>query len=161
MSQSSSLNNDLLLRSINYHGQQLTGFLEERSNSAGSIRLDHSGLDYHLYQQRSKELRIEDRGRRMLLHRFISHNVNSLFDAKKSAVPPSDFKDTSGDVTSVLPPMETFLRVDKEDRTRHFFDIIAEGDVLFAKVAAKNNSGLMLTVLAFAEATGKSRREKR
>ena len=81
-----------------------------------------------------------------------------------SATEPSRINSWEGEahngarVTSVLPPMETFLRVDKEDRTRHFFDSVAEGDVLFAKVCAKNSSGLMLTVLAFADVSGKSRR---
>lgn len=155
------MNTDLLVRSINYHGQQLTGFLQEKPVFRN---LDLGALDYHLYHQRSKELRMEDRGRRMLLHRFISQGVGGLFDARPqlppppAQVPPSVISDGNGtDLTSVLPPMETFLMVDKEDRTRHFFETISEGDVLFARVAAKNNSGLMLTVLAFAGPTSKSR----
>ena len=73
MSSEGSINQDLLVRSINYHGQQLTGFLQERPVFRN---IDLGSLDYHLYHQRSRELRIEDRGRRMLLNRFIAQNVH-------------------------------------------------------------------------------------
>ena len=97
------------------------------------------------YAQRSRELRIEDRGRRMLLNRFIAQNVDGLFDVGRSrnrsnstsAIVPATAEEGEGsEVTSSVPPIETFMRVGREDRTRHFFDTIAEGDVLFAKVCA-------------------------
>ena len=142
MSSEGSINQDLLVRSINYHGQQLTGFLQERPVFRN---IDLGSLDYHLYHQRSRELRIEDRGRRMLLNRFIAQNVDGLFDVGRSRNRSSSASTmvsaTAGeaegsDVTSVVPPIETFMRVGREDRTRHFFDTITEGDVLFAKVSS-------------------------
>ena len=143
MSNEGSINQDLLVRSINYHGQQLTGFLQERPVFRN---IDLGSLDYHLYHQRSRELKIEDRGRRMLLNRFIAQNVDGLFDVGRSrnrssstssVVPPTAGEGEGSEVTSVVPPMETFMRVGREDRTRHFFDTIAEGDVLFAKVSTE------------------------
>ena len=140
MSNEGTINQDLLVRSINYHGQQLTGFLQERPVFTN---IDLGSLDYHLYHQRSRELRIEDRGRRMLLNRFIAQNVDGLFDVGRSrnrsnstsAIVPATAEEGEGsEVTSSVPPIETFMRVGREDRTRHFFDTIAEGDVLFAKV---------------------------
>ena len=140
MSNEGSINQDLLVRSINYHGQQLTGFLQEKPVFTN---IDLGSLDYHLYHQRSRELRIEDRGRRMLLNRFIAQNVDGLFDVGSSRnrsnstsaiVPATEEEGEGSEVTSSVPPIETFMRVGREDRTRHFFDTIAEGDVLFAKV---------------------------
>ena len=60
------LSSDLVVRALNYHGQQLTSFIKE-TNIYG--QLDMKNVDYHLYHQRSRELRMEDRGKRLLLHR--------------------------------------------------------------------------------------------
>ena len=62
----SKISNDLVTRALNYHGQQLTSFFKETSVFNA---LDLKNVDYHLYHQRSKELRMEDRGKRLLLHR--------------------------------------------------------------------------------------------
>ena len=63
----SKVSNDLVTRALNYHGQQLTSFFKE---TPVFHDLDLKNVDYHLYHQRSKELRMEDRGKRLLLHRF-------------------------------------------------------------------------------------------
>ena len=62
----SKISNDLITRALNYHGQQLTSFFKE---TPVFHDLDLKNVDYHLYHQRSKELRMEDRGKRLLLHR--------------------------------------------------------------------------------------------
>ena len=68
----SKISNDLVTRALNYHGQQLTSFFKE---TPVFHDLDLKNVDYHLYHQRSKELRMEDRGKRLLLHRFKCFNV--------------------------------------------------------------------------------------
>ena len=60
--------NDLAVRALNYHGQQLTSFMKETKFFE---HLDMKNVDYHLYHQRSRELRMEDRGKRLLLHRYV------------------------------------------------------------------------------------------
>ena len=70
------INNDLVVRSLNYHGQQLTNFVK---NLPEFQELQLASVDYGLYQSRSNELRREDRGRRLLVHQFIAQNFNSLF----------------------------------------------------------------------------------
>ena len=75
-----NVNNDLVIRALNYHGQQLTSFMKEKKLYQ---QLDLKNVDYHLYHQRSRELKMEDRGKRLLLHRFdyhfcICHENNSL-----------------------------------------------------------------------------------
>ena len=61
------VNNDLVVRALNYHGQQLTSFFKDTKVFE---ELDLKNVDYHVYHQRSKELRMEDRGKRLLLHRY-------------------------------------------------------------------------------------------
>ena len=64
----SPISNDLVVRALNYHGQQLTSFMKEKTVYQ---KLDLKNVDYHLYHQRSRELKMEDRGKRLLLHRLI------------------------------------------------------------------------------------------
>ena len=71
-----NIENTLVVQSMNYHGQQLTNFLKDLPEFRN---LDLQNVDYNLYKLRSKELRTEDRGRRMLIHEFILRNFNSLF----------------------------------------------------------------------------------
>ena len=66
----STVSNDLVVRALNYHGQQLTSFMKEKKLYQ---QLDLKNVDYHLYHQRSRELRMEDRGKRLLLHRYLNH----------------------------------------------------------------------------------------
>ena len=147
-----SVSNDLVVRALNYHGQQLTNFMKDQPLFR---HLDLKGVDYHLYHNRSRELRMEDRGRRLLLHRFISQNMESLF--RKTEI---ESKTTSGQNNdSVLPPIEAFACrfMSKEDRIRFFFEIPQEADILYCSVNAKNMTGLLLNVLCFAPDSGKAR----
>ena len=68
----SKISNDLITRALNYHGQQLTSFFKE---TPVFHDLDLKNVDFHLYHQRSKELRMEDRGKRLLLHRYNNRRV--------------------------------------------------------------------------------------
>ena len=74
------IENSLVVQAMNYHGQNLTNFLKDLPEFR---HLDLARVDYHLYQRRSKDLRTEDRGRRMLVHRFITQNFNTLFKPAK------------------------------------------------------------------------------
>ena len=76
MESSTIVDNDLVVQSLNYHGNDLTKFLKDLPDFRN---LNFSTVDYSLYQNRSKEVRTEDRGRRLLLHRFVTQNFNSIF----------------------------------------------------------------------------------
>ena len=46
-----------------------------------------------------------------------------------------DNKDTSEvDATALLPPIETFMKVDQDDRASHFFDVVSTFDILLCRV---------------------------
>ena len=46
-----------------------------------------------------------------------------------------DKKDTSEvDATALLPPIETFMKVDQDDRASHFFDVVSTFDILLCRV---------------------------
>ena len=70
------LENDLVVQSLNYHGQKLTNFMQDLPEFC-NLKLNN--VDYNLYRSRSKELRVEEQGRRMLLHRFIAQNCATIF----------------------------------------------------------------------------------
>lgn len=72
----SLVDNDLVVQSLNFHGNNLTNFLK---NYPEFQRLDLKNVNYGIYQSRSKELRTEDRGQRLLLHQFISQNLTPIF----------------------------------------------------------------------------------
>ncbi len=155
---------DLLRRSLNYHGQQLTSLVRENFTGEGpdpvSEVIKGGTLDYNLYHRRSRELRIEDRGKRLLLHSFIAQNVTGLFSSwpQNKAQIAASLADEEK-VTAILPPMETFLPLaDTESRTLHFFELVKPGDALYCAIGAQNRSGLLLKVLCFAGPSTKSRR---
>jgi len=152
----SPLSNDLVVRALNYHGQQLTSFMKEKTVYQ---QLDLKNVDYHLYHQRSRELKMEDRGKRLLLHRFISQNSDKLFSENPNTSMSNIRLDNDQveEHAALLPPFESFTDVHEDDRCRHFFDAIVPGDTIFCRVVQKSMSGLMLSVLCLDPITSKSR----
>lgn len=121
-----SFSNDLVVRALNYHGQQLTSFVKETKLFE---HLDMKNVDYHLYHQRSRELRMEDRGKRLLLHRFISQNSEKLYRESSVLEDQTNIKldnDLVEEHAALLPPFEVFTNVHEDDRCRHFFDVSKE-----------------------------------
>ena len=41
------------------------------------------------------------------------------------------------DARAIIPPIETFYRINEDNRTRHFFDMVEPGDVLLCRVKSK------------------------
>ena len=89
--------------------------------------------------------------------------VPKIFRQKVVALLRKDGKDHSDASKSrydaTLPPIEAFVtkNLSKEDRSRRFYQLLQEGDLLFCSVAMKNASGLFLNVLCYASEAGKSR----
>ena len=157
----SGINNELAVRALNYHGQQLTNFIKDEPLFT---QLDLKNVDYHLYQQRSKELRIEDRGKRLLLHKFIAANATKLFKTN-TCFPQSNTSQNTGEryLSAVLPPFETFAldRISTEERLLDIFNkLLAVGDVIYCKITAMNSSGLLMNACCFAD-LNLSQREQR
>ena len=146
------IDNKLVARSLNFHGHQLTNFMKEEPIFDS---LDLKGVDYHLYHSRSKELRIDERAQRLVLHKFISQNIRALFRKKEQGTSTS----VSSCCDDIVPPIETFAarHVSKDVRVRMLYELLREGDVLFCTVVEKKVSGLLLDVLCFAPETGKAR----
>jgi hypothetical protein len=102
---------------------------------------------------------MEDRGKRLLLHRFISQKADRLFvesDGKDRAR-TGPVPDQVEEHAALLPPFETFSDVHEDDRCRHFFEAVKPGDTIFCRIVSKSAAGLMLSVLCLDPATGKSR----
>lgn len=159
---SKEIQNDLLIRSLNYHGQQLTSLIKDEPIFRV---LDLKNIDYHLYQARHSELKMDERGYRLDLHRFIASNIKQLFKVYKRKHNTSDTSDSPekiNDASTIndkneklvayMPPYELFatLDIDPEDRIRHVFEILEVNDVLYCKVVALNSSGILLNACSFA-----------
>ena len=166
---SRGLSNEKVVRALNFHGQQLTNFVKDQAIFRD---LDLKDVDYHLYQSRSKELRMEDRGKRLLLHRFISSNMEKLFQESKppnlrkmskenedeprssstAEASKSEKNQQQQYLSAVLPPFETFTVgfMSEESRLKAAFEVMAVGDVLYAKITAVNSYGMLLNVCCFA-----------
>ena len=175
---SDGFQNDLLVRALNFHGQQLTSLIKDEPIFK---ELNLKNIDYHLYQTRCPELRMEDRGYRLDLHRFIATNMNNIFkenrkiqhNANKLSESVDGKRTKSNDgavlkgednewkrketetqhlVSANMPPYEVFASnlIDREDRLRHVFEVISVSDVIYCRVAALNASGLLLNVCCFA-----------
>ena len=74
------IKNDLLIRSLNFHGQQLTSLIKDEPIFR---KLDLKNVDYQLYQARYSELKMDERGYRLDLHRFIASNIQQIFKTAK------------------------------------------------------------------------------
>jgi len=147
-----SIDNHLVVRSLNFHGHQLTNFMKDQPIFSS---LDLKGVDYHLYHSRCRELKMDDRGRRLILHKFISQNTKTLF-RKRDDREPETF---GGICDDIVPPIETFAgnRISRDDRVRLLYEVLHVGDVLFCSVIGKNVSGLLLNLLCFAPESRKAR----
>ena len=159
---SKEIQNDLLIRSLNFHGQQLTSIIKDEPIFR---ELDLKNVDYHLYQARYSELKMDERAFRLDLHRFIAGNINQLFKDDKHKLKKLNYeesnqhsddqlqtKDKREKLSANMPPYEVFAAryIDPEDRLRHLFEILEVNDVLFCKVTALNSSGLLLNACSFA-----------
>ena len=158
----SNLTNLRIVQSLNYHGNQLTSFLKDLPEFRN---LDLRNVDYGLYQRRTKDGSMEDRGRRLLIHRFISQNFNSLFNdpEPKSSANLSNNDEKNGKVettenntntdpseaTAIVPPLETFFKVHDDDRERHFFDLLEPFDLLFCRVWINNGLDFLKKLFFF------------
>lgn len=149
-----SIDNNLVARTLNFHGHQLTNFMKDQPVFSS---LDLKGVDYHLYHSRCRELKMDDRGRRLILHKFISQNTKTLFRKRDYNDPENSTSRSICD--DIVPPIETFagLRISKDDRVRRLYEVLQVGDVLYCSVIGKNLSGLLLSLLCFAPESGKAR----
>ncbi len=117
------LSRDLLHRALNWHGQQLTSFIQQAGGDSFARASEAArGLDYHLYHSRGRELGAEGRGQRLLLHRFVAQNLDGLFAERHTAEAEETASGGGGSArmedTMTTPPLETFLEnsVDPDKR---------------------------------------------
>ena len=69
---------------------------------------------------------MEDRGKRLLLHRFISQNAEKLFKDTPATKTNFNLKldnDQIEELAALLPPFEAFTNVHEDDRCKHFFEV--------------------------------------
>lgn len=118
----SNLNSDLILRSLNFHGQQLQKLWEGERGEQDLAKRNVKDPDFLVYAQR-RHLSFQDRGKRLKLQQFIAKKADTLFsndlseDNTQLEVPSTD------DIYAVMPPLEVYLNIDKQNRLRYFFQV--------------------------------------
>ncbi|XP_069698130.1 zinc finger CCCH domain-containing protein 13 isoform X1 [Periplaneta americana] len=145
----SSLNAELVTRSLNFHGQQLQKLWESERGEADLTKLNVKDLDFNVYQQRQKNLSFQDRGKRLKLQQFIVKKAASLYDPflLERDNDSQDKPVGDDDYYAVMPPYDTFLTLDKASRVKRFFQITKKGDIIIGSILSKSVSGMMLKVL--------------
>ncbi|XP_046987706.1 tetratricopeptide repeat protein 14 homolog isoform X2 [Schistocerca americana] len=147
------LNPDLVVQSLNFHGQQLQKLWESErgEDDLSKVNVNSKEIDFEVYQQRQKQLSFQDRGKRLKLQQFIVKKATSLFELSLSeaseTVKDKTQNDDVSDCYAVMPPYEAFIDLDKQSRLMHFLENLQRGDVVFCSIVSKSVSGLMLKVL--------------
>lgn len=119
-----SINTGLVTQSLNFHGQQLQKLWEAERGEQDLMKHNIKDLNYELYNKRSKHLSFQDRGKRLKLQQFIVKKANVIFskDATEKCK-GSDENVITEDMYAIMPPLETYLNVDKQQRLKYFFEV--------------------------------------
>ncbi|CAG0883424.1 unnamed protein product [Darwinula stevensoni] len=124
---------------LNFHGQQLKKILDDEHGELMQLFPNKNSLDFHVYQQRVKELGMEDRGKRLKLHQFISSKLCDLYiplskeeEQKKSLIELCT--QSVKDAYAVMPPLEHFLRISKHERKDRILEGLEKGDLVVGTV---------------------------
>lgn len=141
---------ELVVQTLNFHGQQLTKLWENERGVASLQVVSSRDIDYQVYQNRSKDLGFQERGKRIRLHQFIVDKAHQLYKAEKK---PKDTvccgsKLQDEDFFPLMPPLESFCHFDKTEARTNFFHSIKVGDVLIGQVQQKTFHGLVFRVVA-------------
>ncbi|XP_063914100.1 uncharacterized protein DDB_G0284459 isoform X2 [Zophobas morio] len=146
-----SLNANLIGSSLNYNGQQMQKLWEAEYGENDLHRRNVKDLNYQVYSERQKYLSFQDRGKRLKLQQFVVKKANMLFSTE-----PADFEykpeegQVAEDMYAIMPPFETYLNVDKQNRLKYFFKNVKVGDLIIGTIVSKTQSGMMLKVLCTA-----------
>ncbi|XP_059618896.1 tetratricopeptide repeat protein 14 homolog isoform X2 [Phlebotomus argentipes] len=146
---SEPLSSKLIEKSLNYHGLPLQKIWEGERGESDLAKWGVQNLDYSVYQSRQKNLTFQDRAKRLKLHQFISKNAPQLFSEgliESNATISLDDDDLIKDASKQIPLLETFLPLDKSGRTKHFYNNIQPGDLVFATIMNKSAPGYILKV---------------
>lgn len=75
----STLNSELVAKSIGYHGQPLQKVWEGELGDHNLYSLGITMPDYSVYQKRQKHFAFQDRTKRLKMHLFIAKKAKELF----------------------------------------------------------------------------------
>lgn len=118
------LNSNLVAQTINFHGQQLQKIWEADRGEQDLPKHNVRDLNFDMYNKRSKHLSFQDRGKRLKLQQFVTKRAPVLFSQEHSqhVMTPEETLLTE-DMYATMPPLETYLNVDKQSRLKYFFEV--------------------------------------
>lgn len=141
---------ELVVQTLNFHGQQLTKEWESERGAASIQSSSMKDLDYQVFQKRSKDLSFQERGKRIRLHQFIVDKAPQLFKADKTAKESLSwaFKAEDEESFPLLPPFESFCNFEKSELRANFYQSTRKGDILICQVQQKTFQGHGIRVIA-------------
>jgi len=145
-----SMDPELVARTLNFHGQQLTK-LWESEHGTPAVR----DLDYEEFSKRSKDLGFQDRAKRIKLHQFMVDKASSLFKSEKNSKDAKTFafETNDEDYCPMVPPLEFFIKPEKSQVQSHFFSSLRLGDILIGQVIQKSFHGIVIRIIATGNGT--------
>lgn len=118
-----SLNNQLLARSLNFHGQQLQKLWEGEFGESDLTRRNIKELNFQVYGQRQKNLSFQDRGKRLKLQQFLIKKANTIFNLSPAPFKSPEDGCLTEDMYAIMPPFEIYSSVDKQKRLQFFMKV--------------------------------------
>lgn len=118
-----SVNNQLLTRAINFHGQQLQKLWEGEFGENDLTRRNLKDFNFQVYGQRQKSLSFQDRGKRLKLQQFLIKKANSIYNLSPAPLKPTQDGGLAEDMYAIMPPFEIYSSVDKQKRLQFFMKV--------------------------------------
>ncbi|ERL87322.1 tetratricopeptide repeat protein 14 homolog isoform X2 [Dendroctonus ponderosae] len=144
------LNSHLILRAVNFHGQQLQKLWEGEFGDNDLARRGIKDLNFQVYGQRQKNLSFQDRGKRLKLQQFIVKKSGIIFTMHPSGFKSQTDIPISEDLFAITPPIEIYINADRQKRLLFFTENVKVGDLILGTIVSKQQSGMMLKVLCTA-----------
>ncbi|XP_076253958.1 uncharacterized protein LOC143192473 isoform X4 [Rhynchophorus ferrugineus] len=142
-----SMNNQLIAKTIGFHGQQLQKLWEGEFGDNDLPRRGVKDFNFQVYGQRQRNLSFQDRGKRLNLQQFIVKKAELIFSTKPSPLKIDPGAALTEDLYSVTPPFEVYVNADRQKRLQFFTENVKVGDLILGTIVSKQQSGMMLKVL--------------
>ncbi|XP_058447447.1 tetratricopeptide repeat protein 14 homolog [Malaya genurostris] len=149
----SQLDASLVEKAIGFHGLPLQKIWEGERGDAELSCLGIINPDYTVYQSRQKTLTFQDRAKRFKLHQFLSKKAEFLYDSALVTVTAKDRleRKRGGEFQQnekfVIPPLDTFMDTDVNNKITHFLETTRPGDVVYGVVLNRSPQGVIFKVL--------------
>ncbi|XP_014667775.1 PREDICTED: tetratricopeptide repeat protein 14-like [Priapulus caudatus] len=146
-----------LAKAVSYHGNDLLQYVQVEQSTHFLATLRETGVRMQCDRpEKPPPTSVKGRDLRCRVLKFIAQKSDVLFTQQQVAPSSQPSRDNEEeDFHAVMPPLESYMGISDMDQKQHFFQSVQLGDVLVCSVAARQESGLQLSVLCTDGATSK------